>query len=65
MRGAPDIALSPVATMSNSIVEDLAKKGIEAERLPASSPLPREGLAGSDDTIQYHQTSDPSPDADG
>lgn len=51
--------------MSNSIVEDLAKKGIEAERLPASSPLPREGLAGSDDTIQYHQTSDPSPDADG
>lgn len=36
-------ARSLVATMSSSIVQDLAKKGISAERLPANSPLPKQG----------------------
>jgi hypothetical protein len=36
-------ARSLVATMSNSIVADLGKKGITAERLPANSPIPNEG----------------------
>jgi Domain of unknown function (DUF4410) len=36
-------ARSLVVTMSNSIIEDLAKKGIASERLTANSPLPRKG----------------------
>jgi hypothetical protein len=36
-------ARSIVVTMSTSIVEDLADKGITAERLPANSPIPTEG----------------------
>jgi hypothetical protein len=36
-------AQSLVATMSTSIVEDLAKKGIAAEPLPANAPLPKQG----------------------
>jgi Domain of unknown function (DUF4410) len=36
-------ARSLVATMSTSIVDDLAKKGIAADRLPANSPLPKQG----------------------
>jgi len=36
-------AQSLVDTMSTAIVGDLAKKGIAAERLPANSPLPKQG----------------------
>jgi hypothetical protein len=36
-------ARSLVATMSTSIVEDLAKKGIAADRLPANSSFPKQG----------------------
>jgi Domain of unknown function (DUF4410) len=36
-------AQSLVATMSTSIVEDLAEKGIAAERLPANGLLPKQG----------------------
>jgi hypothetical protein len=36
-------AQSLVALMSNSIVEDLTRRGIAATRLPADSPLPQQG----------------------
>lgn len=36
-------AQSLVATMSMLIVDDLTKKGIAASRLPANSPLPKQG----------------------
>jgi len=36
-------AESLVATMSTAIVDDLTKKGIAAQRLPANAPLPKQG----------------------